>query len=347
MRISEGAITVDVPVQRAPSRSAPVFFNPVMKLNRDISVLFLNSLKRKLKCADILAGSGVRALRLMKECGVDVVANDANPNAVRSMKKNARLNKLDLDISEKEANRFLLDSEGFDYIDIDPFGSPNPFLDVSVKRVSRNGYLGVTATDTSALSGSHIKAGVRKYWGCPVKNGCMHETGMRLLVRKVQLIGAQYAKALTPVFCHASQHYYRVYFSCAKGKEKVDRILRQHQFVDFNKDFSIDVSRQNSRRSAGPVWTGRLWNRPLVNRMLKCAEGEARDLLEVIRKEAAIPTVGFYDYYSMCSSLGRNVPDRASFFSRIKKKGKKASETHFSYKGVRTDATVRQVLSSL
>ncbi|MBW3019527.1 tRNA (guanine(10)-N(2))-dimethyltransferase [Candidatus Woesearchaeota archaeon] len=347
MRITEGSVTIDVSLQKAPSKTAPVFFNPVMKLNRDISVLFLNALNRKLSCADILAGSGIRALRLMKECNVDVIANDVNPLAVKSMKKNAKLNGLKLNISDKEANKFLLDSEGFDYIDIDPFGSPNPFLDIAVKRVSRKGYLGVTATDTSALSGSHIKAGLRKYWGHPVKNECMHETGIRLLIRKVQLIGAQYAKALVPVFCHASQHYYRVYFECSKGKEKVDNIMKQHKYVDFNKDFSITTSYENQRASAGPVWTGKLWNRPLVNKMLKNAEGEAKDLLGVIKKEAAIPTVGFYDYYAMCSKLGKNVPDRISLFSKLKKKGKLASETHFSYKGVRTNATVQQLLSSL
>ncbi|MCU0373510.1 MAG: ATP-binding protein, partial [Ignavibacteria bacterium] len=42
---------------------------------------------------------------------------------------------------------------GFDYIDIDPFGSPCPFLDAAIKRLSRGGILAVTATDTSALAG--------------------------------------------------------------------------------------------------------------------------------------------------------------------------------------------------
>jgi tRNA (guanine26-N2/guanine27-N2)-dimethyltransferase len=348
MKVTEGSVTIDVPIQKVPSKDSPVFYNPVMKLNRDISVLFINAIGRKLSCADILAGSGVRALRLMKECNVDIIANDVNPLAVKSMKKNAKLNKLKLKISEKEATKFLLESEGFDYIDIDPFGSPNPFLDAAMRRISRKGYLGVTATDTSALSGSHIKAGLRKYWGHPVKNACMHETGIRLLIRKVQLIGAQYAKALTPVFCHASQHYYRVYFECTKSKEKVDNIMKKHQYITFGKDFSITISNQNTKDNcAGPVWTGPLWNKTLVNKMLKKSEGEARELLEVIKKEAAIPTVEFYDYYAMCSKLRKNVPDRITLFAKLKKKGKLAAVTHFSYKGVRTNATLNQMLSSL
>ena len=43
----------------------------------------------------------------------------------------------------------ILHSKGFDYIDLDPFGSPNIFLDSAVKRLGRNGILAVTATDTA------------------------------------------------------------------------------------------------------------------------------------------------------------------------------------------------------
>ena len=38
----------------------------------------------------------------------------------------------------------------FDYIDIDPFGSPNPFLAAAIGRITRNGIVAVTATDTAS-----------------------------------------------------------------------------------------------------------------------------------------------------------------------------------------------------
>ena len=103
-------------------------------------------------------------------------------------------------LSEDDANLFLLKSSGFDYIDIDPFGSPNPFLENAVVRLSREGILAVTATDTSGFTGTYPKATKRKYDSRPIKNEIMHETGIRILIRAVQLFGSRHDKALIPIY---------------------------------------------------------------------------------------------------------------------------------------------------
>ena len=51
----------------------------------------------------------------------------------------------------------------------------------------------------------------------------MHETGIRILIRKIQLIGAQYNKALTPIFSYSKEHYFRVFLKCEKGKEAASK----------------------------------------------------------------------------------------------------------------------------
>ena len=54
-----------------PTTSMPVFYNPRMRLNRDLSVLFLTAYLEKnpidLLC-EPLAGCGVRTLRYLNEC---------------------------------------------------------------------------------------------------------------------------------------------------------------------------------------------------------------------------------------------------------------------------------------
>jgi tRNA (guanine26-N2/guanine27-N2)-dimethyltransferase len=215
------------------SKELNVFYNPIMKLNRDISILLLNSVNKKdMQIADILAGSGIRSIRFKKELKKGKIksihANDINKKAFDIIKKNTKLNKIKIPIHNKDANQFLLESNGFDYIDIDPFGSPNPFLNSAIVRLSRNGILAVTSTDTSALAGSHELACKRKYWAKPLKNELMHEIGTRILIRKIQLIGAQFEKALIPIFTHASDHYYRVYFVCKKSKQEIDKLQKQH-----------------------------------------------------------------------------------------------------------------------
>ena len=54
-----------------------------------------------------------------------------------------------------------------DYIDIDPFGSPNPFLDSAIAN-KKYVYLAITSTDTSGLAGSYKNACLRKYWALPL-----------------------------------------------------------------------------------------------------------------------------------------------------------------------------------
>ena len=153
-------------------------------------------------------------------------------------------------VFNEDANLFLLNSKGFDYIDIDPFGTPNPYLDSACKRISREGILAVTATDTSALCGTYKDACQRKYWA-DSKNDClMHETGLRILIRKVQLVAAQYDKALVPIFSYSKDHYMRVFFRSSKMKNKIDEILKQHKMMG---DF-------------GPIWAGKLWDSKLAKK---------------------------------------------------------------------------------
>jgi tRNA (guanine26-N2/guanine27-N2)-dimethyltransferase len=143
-----------------------------------------------------------------------IYLNDYDKTAVKNIQKNIKLNKVDknnIHISNKDANLFLLESKGFDYIDLDPFGSPNPFLDSSIQRMSRNGILAVTATDTAALTGTYPSTTRWKYWAtnylCPEK----HELALRILIRKIQLIGTQYERALIPLFSYTKEHYYSNY----------------------------------------------------------------------------------------------------------------------------------------
>lgn len=303
--------------------SKNVFYNPVMKLNRDISVLLLKALNRKMTIADIMAATGVRSIRFLKELkGMKVFINDNSKEAARLIKQNLKLNKIKAKVSNEEGNLFLMKSKGFDYIDVDPFGSPNPFLDTAVKKIARDGILAVTSTDPAALTGTYKNACRRKYWAEPLHNHMMHEIGLRILIRKIQLIGAQYDKALTPMFSYSKDHYLRVFLKCEKGKKKVDEIIKK----------------QGIFQKAGPMWLGKLWDSKLTEKILKISSGEARKLLEIINEEATIDSVGFYSIHKLCKEGKiRQVPKISEMIESIKQKGFKASRTHFLGDGIRTD----------
>lgn len=348
--IDEGKAKVKVLKQpKVVSKEMPVFYNPVMKLNRDISVLLLNAIdKKQMYIADILAASGIRSIRFIKELSKnkikEISINDYSKDSIKLIINNLKINKIKnysiikknqlnkkskIKITNLDANLFLLNSTGFDYIDIDPFGTPNPFLDAAVKRIARGGILAVTATDTAALSGTYPTACKRKYWAVPLRNELMHEVGLRILIRKVQLIGAQFGKALTPIFSYSKEHYMRVFFRCEKRKKSVDKILAQHGH--FN--------------NAGPMWLGRLWDQKLIINMEKINnETSIKKFISIIKNESKINTIGFYDIHLICKRNKLNIPRKEVIIKKIKSKKFKVSETHFNPNGLRSNIDEKNLI---
>ena len=173
----------------------------------------------------------------------------------------------------------------------------------------------------------------------------MHEIGIRILVRKVQLIAAQYDKALIPVFSYAAQHYVRVFLMNTKGKQAVDAILENHASLGYCKTCGTHVisppaacSCGESYVHAGPLWTGSLWNIELVKKM-KLYE------LETIKDESLINVVGFYDIHELVSKYKLKSPRFDELISKIRKKGFKAARTHVSPYGIKSTIGLRELLT--
>lgn len=145
-----------------------------------------------------------------------------------------------------------------------------------MERISRGGILAVTATDTAALCGTYPSTCKRNYWATPLRNEHMHELGLRILIRKVELIGAQYEKALTPIFSYFKDHYFRAFFLCEKSKTKADEILKNHKYFHYcNKCLSFFTSDSNREKccektmdTAGPLWAGLINDADLVKKMI-------------------------------------------------------------------------------
>ncbi|MBW3020900.1 tRNA (guanine(26)-N(2))-dimethyltransferase [Candidatus Woesearchaeota archaeon] len=305
--ITEGKATIYM-YKGKISKELPVFYNPVMQLNRDVSIEVINKSKSK-HVALPLSGTGIRGIRILKECNVETLTmNDHSEEAVLLIKDNLKLNKVKADVENKDANLFLLESRGFDYIDIDPFGYPGPFLDSAVKRIARNGILAVTATDTSALSGTFPNACRRKYGIKPLKDSNMHENGLRILIKFCQNFGMMYDKALIPILSYSKDHYMRVFFRCEKGKEKCNELLKQQR----------------------QWWEGQLWDKTFL-------KGIKNEFVQQLYEESLIDVNGFYLIHDICKKEKLDVPKFDVLMKKIKNKGYKVSRTHFDLRGLRSD----------
>ncbi|MDD5086952.1 MAG: tRNA (guanine(10)-N(2))-dimethyltransferase [Candidatus Nanoarchaeia archaeon] len=368
--INEGKVRFKSYVGDKISKKLPVFYNPVMKLNRDVSVLLLDSVdKKEMQLALPLAATGIRGIRFLIELKKEKVKfisfNDKSDEAVKLIKGNLKLNKIKskdkIKIFNLDANNFLLNSKGFDYIDIDPFGSPNFLLDSAVKRIARNGILAVTATDTAALCGSSKNACLRKYWSKALKNEFCHEIGLRILIKKIQEVASQHDKALKPIFSYSKDHYFRIFFHCEKGKKKADEIIKNHGYVLYCKDClfretAADVFNSkecpfcNSKLDyAGKLWLGQLWDKKIVTKMNKEAK-KTKDkdlikLMQIITDESKINSVGFYDIAKVVKhNKLKHVPKKELLIKEIKKAKLKVAETHIRPNSIRSDITLKELV---
>ena len=161
----------------------PVFHNPAMTGSRTRSVLLLDQCLREnwvtkpgatMRVLDGLAASAVRSRRWLGEIPSEqaarlrVTAIDTDATALAWARANHRshppgLNyKVDAEFPKHERGlRFLqgdlrakvLES-GWQWVDLDPFGPPTPFLDTVLQGLARVAVVDITATDTAALCGT-------------------------------------------------------------------------------------------------------------------------------------------------------------------------------------------------
>jgi len=360
--INEGKAELALDEPEKITKHNEIFYNPVMQLNRDFSILVLNALGRKgLRVADPLAGSGVRAVRFALELDEGVIGslkvNDIRTTSVDKIKEHMKLNSVSFDVFNTDANKFMVEERPFDYIDVDPFGPPSDFLQMAVKSVINEGIIAVTATDTSALSGTYPRACKRKYWAKPLRNELMHEIGLRILIRKVQMVGAQFNVALTPIYSYSTDHYMRSFFTARKGKKRSDEIIKQHEFLLhcpkclYRRLSSLNVMKcpecSSDMDFAGPIWVGKLWDRDLAMKIQALSAGMSsatHKLACLIAEESEVKSPFFYDIHRFWKVVGFEKQRRITEIMRLLPDSKR---THFSKYGIKTEEEYGKIRESI
>ncbi|MFQ6053457.1 MAG: tRNA (guanine(10)-N(2))-dimethyltransferase [Candidatus Bathyarchaeia archaeon] len=381
--IREGGASILVPEVEAARRRpngyaisrAPVFYTPRMRLNRDTAVLALGVHQRRLSrpvvVCEPMCGTGVRGIRLALEVAEveRVVLGDLNPLAVGLADENAALN----GVSEKVETR-LMDANlllslhdrpmgRFDYIDLDPYGSPAPYLDATVRACRSGGLVALTATDTAPLCGVNPRACLRKYGGLPLRTEYCHEVALRLVVGALVGAAARHDVAARPLFSYAADHYVRLYAVLERGARMADRCLDRMGYL-------LHCPGCSNRRTAppggpvkadecevcgtrmtigGPMWMDDLADPAFCDEMLALSRSS---YLSSDRRLVKIITLvggevgfepGFYDIDKLCSRLGVASLAADDVVSALGDAGFRAARTHFDDRGVKTDASVVEV----
>lgn len=366
-KIIEGKTSLNVPTssltETIPPKS-PAFFNPQAKLNRDISMgvyrVFTKNRESPISMGDPFAGVGARGVRVAVEVPkVDqIFINDGNRYALNLAKKSAILNQVSdkCKFSNRDVCNFLsihsAPKKRFSIIDLDPFGSPAPFIDCALRSTENNGLLSATATDMAVLCGVYPKASYRKYYGFSLRTEYSHEIGVRLLFGSAAHNAMRLGLGIKPFFSYRTRHYFRVYMTIHFGagwKEKtyneIGYILHcfkcGHRIVKSNENKECSKCK-TIMKTAGPLWIGPIYNEKFLNDLIedftkhsiKKGINFATTALQEINMQ---PT--YFTIDKISSKIGVATPNITLVISNLKKEGFYGSRSVLNPKGIKTNAS--------
>jgi len=391
--IHEGAAKIYIhstDLNSIPSKSMTVFFNNKMEINRDVSnlaILAYNKLinKNSLVIVDAMAASGASSMRMLKECKniKKIYINDKNPLAVELLHKNIFLNDLSthsahIKISSKDANLLLHEIEQKSYhqpntddqkpniISIDPFGSPNLYLDSAFKAIQgHNGLLCITATDTAVLFGIRPKACIRKYLSKPLHNEYCKEIGARILLHFISSIANVNKLGIIPLLTFYSSHFIRVFCITIKNKNEISKLIKNYGFIVHCKncghryvisniisEIIHECSKCNNKKIdyAGPLWIGEIHSEDFVEELLNLIEEtqlrnkkRITKLLNIITEEIGMP-ISYYNIHKLCQKIKiQHIPKLEKIIDGIKEEGYTCSRTHFNFLSIKTNLNIEKI----
>ena len=351
-----------------------VFYNPKMVINRDLTILILSSIAKNSKDGitflDPFAGTGVRSYRILTELPTSsiqkVISSDKNPLAIEIIKKNDDTFDFNgkLEIIKSEAydmiSSFLSRREKIDVIDIDPFGSPISFLEISIRALQKNeGYLFITATDLQVLCGKFSNACYRIYNAIPTRFFLCHEVALRILIYNLLISAGRLGVAIEPVFSYHHEHFLRVKVKIIESKELANEQHRNIGFVYFCTECSYVKHKEISKEAeflncpicmkklekAGPLWLGNLYNKDHVKSMITAldkfefsSKKQIEKLLNKIIEEVDSPPFFYFVPYIL-RYCGKDGITLLQLIESLQQKGFTVSRTVFDPEGLKTNAS--------
>lgn len=331
-----------------PSSRKAVFYNPAMALSRDISIAVLTAESarrgKKLDFWDVTAATGVRSMRILKETDAvgSVLATDNNELAVEVLKKNAdregsgRINVVWKDAAER------IPPGTFDAVDIDPFGTPVPFVEAGISAVREGGILAVTATDMAVLAGPARDACVERYSSSPLRNYLCREAGLRILLAYLARLSRLRGRSVTPLLSIISGYYVR----CIVRLSADSGVALPIGVVPF-KGYSGPPLRTKS--AGGPMWLGPLHDSDFISRIgglerPGCGRASFKKFIKILKDETKVDVLFYYESGVLSRQLHlESPPPLSSVAQALSERGYAFARTHASEGGWRTDAPASEV----
>lgn len=352
------------------SISKAVFYNPAMRLCRSMSSLAVGAIGEKLEVVDAFCASGIRGIRYAKENKnvTRLTFIDIDRRAIALAKKNAKANRLGkakCGAAPGNVSRLAFEYDA-DFLEIDPFGTPSPYLLDSFRffNTKKKAYLSVTATDVAVLCGGKVAPCMKNYHSKPMNNEFTHETGLRILIKRIAETAAEFNMGITPLISFSDKHYLKTVLEVRRGADNAYDSMKKLGHVFFCKICGERGSSHFPPSScphcaaaadyAGFLWLGALHEAAFLGRMeeLNKKRGyadceEIARMLSLMKNEINLPPY-YFNIHELCG-MGRllSVPTTDAAISALQAQGFRAFRTHFSPISIKTDAPCGKVREAI
>lgn len=342
VEVSEGRarlLVPDVPRRHGPASRGPwPFYNPTTAVNRDVSALALAGWPTRLgEVLDGLAGTGAWGIRMALEAGpVRAVLNDSLPSSADLVRANLARNGVAGEVLTSDLNEVLA-ARSFDFVDIDPFGPPTPFLEAFFASARSPCGVGITATDTAPLSGTYPEACLRRYGARPLRCAQGHEIGLRILLGYAERVARARGRSLRPLVSFAAEHFVRVNTVVVEARpgdpeSPIGRLVR-------GPDGGFERVPAARDGAIGPLWLGPLVDASFARRLMPtdATSPSGMRLLARLQEEADMPAL-FVSTDELARRFRGSPPRVDRLLETLRDAGFRATRTHFDPRGVKTDA---------
>lgn len=318
-----------------------------MALDRDLTVAVVRASRtlpsREGRGWETNAATGVRGLRLLAEGGrfgtfrlseasevsfATLAANCGRYSGARAVREDAR-------------SAVFPQGPEFDYVDIDPYGSPVPFVAAGLAALRPGGTLAVSATDMMVLAGAQPRAARRLYGADPVRGRLGTEGAVRILLG--HLVGAVRAagRDARVLLAYVGDHHVRVFLEVgpATGAQVPVGSLDPAAFSG---------PPLGTHGRVGPLWLGGLGEPELLERLAvpptAASPGPLGVLLGLLREEVRVPAPFYYEGNALAAALQlERPPGVVPLIEGLRAAGFRACRTHVRPEGIRTDAPRQDV----
>ena len=310
---------------KGPGKIKGVFYNPSMKLSRDLHVEFAKQFNFRGILLDGIAASGIRGMRLMLESDIRVEFCDSSELAINTIKENLEANDLKTNVYHNNIEDHLKEKK-YEWIDIDPFGTPAPYLESAVDSVKIDGILGISATDTAVLCGAKPSICKKRYGAMSMRGIAAKEVGVRILLGKIHSIASKKGKAIEPLLSYSEGHHLRTFVKVIENNDYRLKWLTE----------KMEIVSKEQKKAAGPLWGEKIIDKRLVP---EYNDGKLGKMINMLREEADGPP-GLHDINDMArEALIGQTPKRQKIIESLRNLGVFASSSVFSPLGIKTNAT--------